>query len=69
MTAIDTTRERIISQLEAGHAEMNRNGLGSPALDEFNAEVIRQISEAGDPVATLNGLVALMREHHAGATA
>jgi hypothetical protein len=64
-----TIRERIISQLEAGHAEMNRAGLGSPALDEFNAEIIRQISEASDPAARLNAIVQLMREHQAGATA
>ncbi|MBE4790711.1 hypothetical protein HW846_46565 [Streptomyces sp. NE06-02F] len=69
MTAIDTARERIVSQLEAGHAEMNRVGLGSPALDDFNAEVIRQISEADDPAATFDAIVQLMREHRAGAAA
>jgi EAL domain-containing protein (putative c-di-GMP-specific phosphodiesterase class I) len=69
MTAIDVTRERIISQLEAGHADMNRAGLGSPALDEFNAEIIRQIRESDDPRARLNSIVELMREHRAGVTA
>lgn len=64
----EVARERIVRQLEEGHAEMNRVGLGSPALDEFNAEVIRQIAEADDPAATLDAIVQLMREHRAGAT-
>lgn len=63
------SRERIIRHLEEGHAEMNRVGLGSPALDEFNAEVIRQVAEADDPAATFDAIVQLMREHRAGATA
>jgi hypothetical protein len=66
---VEASRERIIAQLEAGHAEMNRVGLGSPALDDFNAEVIRQISEADDPTATFNAIVQLMVEHRAGVTA
>ncbi|MGJ5826026.1 hypothetical protein [Streptomyces ossamyceticus] len=64
-----TTRERIIRQLKTSHAEMNRMGLGSPALDEFNAEVIRQVTEAADPAATLDAIVQVMAEHRAGATA
>ncbi|WP_215456627.1 hypothetical protein [Streptomyces sp. ATCC 21386] len=66
---VEAARERIISQLEAGHAEMNRVGLGSPALDEFNAEVIRRIRASDDPKAELNAMVELMREHRTGATA
>ncbi|MDX2696844.1 hypothetical protein [Streptomyces ipomoeae] len=65
----EADRGRIIAQLEAGHAEMNRVGLGSLALDDFNAEIIREVTEADDPVATLNAIVQLMREHRAGAIA
>ncbi|MBP5915892.1 hypothetical protein ACH3XX_42280 [Streptomyces scabiei] len=65
---VEAARERIINQLEAGHAEMNRVGLGSPALDDFNAEIVRQISEAHDPAATFGAIVQLMRDHDAEAT-
>lgn len=66
---VEASRERIIRQLEDGHAKMNRAGHGSPALDEFNAEVIRQVAGADDPAATFDAIVQLMREHQAGATA
>ncbi|MBP5892803.1 hypothetical protein [Streptomyces scabiei] len=60
---------RIILQLEKNHAAMNAMGLGSPALDEFNALVIRQVAEADDPAATYDAILQLMRDHRAGATA
>ncbi|MEH0635418.1 hypothetical protein QBA35_19145 [Streptomyces bottropensis] len=66
---VEASRERIIRHLEDGHAEMNRVGLGSPALDEFNALVIEQVSGADDPASALDAIVQLMREHRAGATA
>lgn len=65
----DPDAARIIGQLERNHAEMNRAGLGSPDLDEFNALVIEQVAEADDPKATFDAILQLMREHRAGATA
>ncbi|MEH0423157.1 hypothetical protein [Streptomyces sp. B21-083] len=53
----------IIEQLEAGHAEMNRAGLGSPALDDFHALQVRIISESPDPEATVRAMTDLMDEH------
>jgi hypothetical protein len=64
---VEVARERIIRHLKEGHAEMNRAGLGSPALDEFNALVIRQVAASSDPKATFDAILQLMHEHQAGA--
>jgi hypothetical protein len=57
----------IILQLEKQHAEMYRAGLGSPALDAFHDELVRQVAEADDPKATFDRIVQLMAEHRAKA--
>jgi hypothetical protein len=55
-----TPAERIIGQLKANADAANKAGLGSPAVDAFNAKVIRLISGSPDPEATIGELAQLL---------
>lgn len=50
----------IIAQIHANADAANKAGLGGPAMDAFNAEVIRLVSESPDPEATIGELAQLL---------
>lgn len=50
----------IIAQLKANADAANKAGLGSPALDAFNAKVIRLVSKSSNPEATIGELAQLL---------
>lgn len=52
--------ERIIAQIKANADAADKAGLGGPAVDAFNAEVIRLVSESPDPDATISELAQLL---------
>lgn len=54
--------ERIIAQIKANADAADKAGLGGPAVDAFNAEVIRLVSESPDPDATIGELAQLLAQ-------
>lgn len=52
--------ERIIAQIKANAEVADKAGLGGPAVDAFNAEVIRLVSASPDPEATIGELAQLL---------
>jgi hypothetical protein len=50
----------IIAQIHANADAANKAGLGGPAMDAFNAEVIRLVSESPNPEATVGELAQLL---------
>ena len=55
--------DRIIGQLNANHTANIAAGLGSPALDDLHALVVRQIAEAPDPMFRMREIADLLDEH------
>ncbi|MFD8736570.1 hypothetical protein ACFV06_16875 [Streptomyces sp. NPDC059618] len=55
-----TTAGRIIAQIKANQAATNRAGMGGPAMDAFNAEVLRQVANSPDPAGTIRAIYELL---------
>ncbi|MGW3848975.1 hypothetical protein [Streptomyces fagopyri] len=55
-----TTAERIIAQIKANQAATNKTGIGGPAMDAFNAEVLRQVADSPDPAGTVRTIYELL---------
>lgn len=58
--SVTTPAAGIIAQIHANADAANKAGLGGPAMDAFNAEVIRLLSESPDPKATIGELAQLL---------
>lgn len=58
--SVATPAAGIIAQLKANADAANKAGLSSPALDAFNAKVIRLVSASPDPEATIGELAQLL---------
>ncbi|MEV1065988.1 hypothetical protein [Streptomyces sp. NPDC050263] len=55
-----TTAERIIAQIKANQAATNKAGIGGPAMNAFNAEVLRQVTDSPDPAGTVRKIYELL---------
>jgi hypothetical protein len=61
--------ERIVAQIKSNADAADKAGLGGPAVDAFNAEVIRLVSESPDPEATIGELAQLLTREYGKASA
>ncbi|MEV7387585.1 hypothetical protein [Streptomyces sp. NPDC091215] len=69
MTAtLSPAASRIIGELDANHAANIAAGLGSPALDDFHALVVRQIAQAPDPQYRMREIADLIANHRTART-
>lgn len=59
----------IIAQIHANADAANKAGLGGPAVDAFNAVVIRLVSESPDPEATIGAIAQLLTREYGKASA